>query len=582
MTDDIQSGALPADNPTDDPTSILTKLRGLTLFTLLTDEQFRMVIGLMHTQHVPQGSLVLEQGGLNTSLYILRRGRGAVRIIDSNDAEHLDSFLNVGAIFNQYSFLTGARNDRSVEAVTDLTLWHIPRADFAALLNQRPDIEAALSYHLEQDASTFKLVRDTRRFSWQRKGENVAFFCKKHPIMFVQTLWPLIAALILAVIMLLPPVRPYLQPIEGWLFSIMGVIALVYTVLQLIDWQNDYYAVTDQRVLHRERVLFIRDEQDEILIKRIQDVRVDHPNFFSFMFDIGTVTIEASGTRSRVRFEDIGHPNQALAQINKVLGNVRLESHASLRARIRYELRKELRLTSPQPVESGPPAAKPAPARLPSWRGFLAALRARLIPHMRLVRGDTITYRKHWLRLLEVVSIPLALTLLYIAALLAVRLFIPSLSEIILMPPVDIAVIVVGVVLLGWLGYRYEDWRNDIYILQPDRIVDITASPFGLRGTSRKEAKLAAVQNVSYAARGVLDNAFNMGDVIILTAAGEGKLVFERVYNPRQIQRDIFDRMDAFEMAQREKQTAQRNRDMSEWLGIYDELTRMHDREKLV
>ncbi|MCL4505221.1 MAG: cyclic nucleotide-binding domain-containing protein [Chloroflexi bacterium] len=583
MTDDIQGDPLPADNPTDDPSSILSKLRNLTLFTLLTDEQFRLVIGLLRTEHVAQGALLLDQGGTNTNMYILRRGRAAVRFIDTRELERLGGFLNVGAIFNENSFLTGARNDRSVEAVNDLTVWYIPRADFSALLDKSPDIEANLAYPMSQDAAAPKLVRDERSFSWQRQGESIVLFRKKHPIVFLQTLWPVLGLLILVIIILLPPVHAVLQPAQNWLFAVIGLLSIVWVALQLIDWQNDYYAVTDQRILHRERVLFIRDEQDELPVSRIQDVRVDRPNFFSFMFDIGNVTIEASGTRSRVRFEDISHPDDISAQINKLLSYVRAESHAAQRAKIRYDLRKELGLAStPPPAEPAPPKAQPKKARRNGWRGFVAALRGTFIPHMRLVRGDAIIYRKHWLRLLEVVSIPLTLTLLLAGALVLVRLVSPDISELVFFPPLVFVIILVGIGLMGWLVYRYEDWRNDIYILLPDRLVDITASPFGLRGTSRREAKLGAVQNVSAATRGVLDNAFNMGDVIILTAAGEGKLNFERVYNPRQVQRDIVDRVDAFEMSQRERQAAQRRREMTEWLGIYDELTRMHDREKLV
>jgi uncharacterized membrane protein YdbT with pleckstrin-like domain len=132
--------------------------------------------------------------------------------------------------------------------------------------------------------------------------------------------------------------------------------------------------------------------------------------------------------------------------------------------------------------------------------------------------------------------------------------------------------------LFGWLVYRYEDWRNDIYMVTSDRIVDIDRSPFGLFGASRKEAKISAIQNVNSKTRGMVDVAFNMGDVIIETAGGEGQLTFERVYAPHRVQRDITDRIDAVEAATREQQATQRRQEMTEWLGIYDELTRLRDR----
>ena len=43
-----------------------------------------------------------------------------------------------------------------------------------------------------------------------------------------------------------------------------------------------------------------------------------------------------------------------------------------------------------------------------------------------------------------------------------------------------VAVGIIGMFLLLWLVYRYEDWRNDFFVLGKDRVIDIDRKPFGL------------------------------------------------------------------------------------------------------
>ena len=200
---------------------------------------------------------------------------------------------------------------------------------------------------------------------------------------------------------------------------------------------------------------------------------------------------------------------------------------------------------------------------------------------MRELQGNDIVYHKHWLLLLQTAGLPLINLLLYIVALAVLPILNVELARIVLRSLLVIPVIVLGLALIGWLIWNYEDWRNDIFILKPDRVIDSDRSPFGITGTQQKTASMSSIQNVTYNTRGFLDNVFNMGDVSIKTGGQDGELIFERVWNPRRIQRDIVDRLEVFQNYQREAQEETRRREIAEWLGIYDELARMHERKKL-
>jgi membrane protein YdbS with pleckstrin-like domain len=579
-----ENGSATSDNLNDTPRNVLQKLRESTLFAQLTDDEFKLVTELLRTEQVSQGALLIEQGGLNTNLYILRRGRAAVRVVGLNDVEQIVGFINVGGVFNEYAFLTGFRNTQTVEALEPLTLWYIRRDEFQELLDEYPELESHLVYPPPSDPSLPQQPRQVRTYSWQRPGEMVLLYRKKHIWVFLSTLWPLLFVFVLAAI-LLPPVNGQSSPLAAGILTGVAVISLIYVVLRFVDWQNDYYAITDLRVLRRERVLLIYDEQDEVPLSKIQDVAITRPNLFSLLFDFGDVTIDAVGARSRVRFRNVPRPDEIGELIFQLLKRSRVESHATQRAKIRAELRQELGLGS------GSSGAAPQARRINTYpqikirvqryRDSVRALRNTLLPHMRLEQAGTVTYRKHWLRLLETIAAPTLIGLLYGLFLFFVMNFAPDLKPVVFGFPFGIVTVLIGAALLFWWVYRYEDWRNDIYIVTSERIIDIDRSPFGLRGSQRREAKLSAVQNVTYKTTGFIDMLVNMGDVVIQTAGGEGKLTFERVYDPRRVQRDIVDRIERFEANTRERQSAERRQEMTEWLGIYDELTRLHERRRL-
>jgi hypothetical protein len=65
---------------------------------------------------------------------------------------------------------------------------------------------------------------------------------------------------------------------------------------------------------------------------------------------------------------------------------------------------------------------------------------------------------------------------------------------------------------------------------------------------------------------------FNYGDVIVETAAVEGRLDFIHVPNPRKVQQEIVLRIGEARQAQERRERERRQTDLSETLQIYNEL----------
>jgi membrane protein YdbS with pleckstrin-like domain len=90
-----------------------------------------------------------------------------------------------------------------------------------------------------------------------------------------------------------------------------------------------------------------------------------------------------------------------------------------------------------------------------------------------------------------------------------------------------------------WALYRFEDWRNDSYLVSGGYAVDLYRKPLGLK-ESRRQVELASVQNIRTEQRGLLPFLFRYGDVILVTAGGAADTVFEHVSRPWMVQEALF------------------------------------------
>ncbi len=565
------------------PDAIVRRLREFTLFSRLTDEEFKAVLRLMRARAMNEGQILTVAGAEDTNLYILRRGKMLIRAPEKGGKDPIIRFVQPGEILNELPFITGHPSEVTIEAVTSAQLWYIPRGEFQQLMAREGDIREHLTYTPEAE----KYIKQRQRFDTQRPGELVLWFGRKHWWVLLQSQWFTALMLTFAGATFLPPVRP----IFSGPFGLALVGALLFAAFAsflwfLIDWWNDYYVVTDQRVIHRERILLIYDSQDEAPISSVQKVTVERPNFISTVLDAGTLLIETLGARADIRFEWVAEPNRISKLILDQQARAQVEFAATERAKVRSELRREMEVvTEPLPASAPASQANQREQLLPFVRRVgigLANLRNEVLPRMRLVRApDTIVYRKHWLALVGATIAPFLLLLLYLAVMAFVWFSASSLRRLLFETPAVVVVALLGFILSFWLVWQYEDWRNDLYMLTTDRLIEYKRTPFGLLGTSQRTASLANVQNVTAVTKGFVDNLFNVGDVAIRTGGVDNELNFARVWNPRGVQRELVTRLEAYRAAQRDKEAARRRREFIEWIGIYDELTRIHERRPL-
>jgi len=559
------------------PDQLVNRLRQAGLLAKLSPDDLRAVLGLVRVRSVLAGEVVVTAGSSDTNLYLLRKGKLLVRLPSKDNRDPVVRAAQIGELLNELAFVSGHPSEATIEAVTPAQLWYIAREDFQKLLRRRPQMRGALAYNAEEQ----RYVAQRKRFDTQRQGEVVLWFSRRHRWVFARRLGLPLVLLILSIgswfVAFQQPLLSTFVPA----FSVASfLIALIIFLWLLLDWLNDYYVITDQRLIHRERILVLYDAQEEVPLVMVQNVTVKRPSALSSLLDVGDVLIETMGAQANIQFDWVSKPDNVATLILEQQARARAEKFAMDRAKLRTELRWELGILPRPPAPEAPKVATrktPAGWAAQQRKALLRTLRNELLPRMRLVReDDVVVFRKHWLVLVRETLLPASLLLIYIAALAIIATSTSVLRQFLFGTSALLVVALIGFVLLLWLIWRYEDWRNDLYMISKDQVIDYKRAPFGLGSTTQRTASLSNIQNVSATTKGLLDNLFNLGDVIIRTAGVENELSFLRVWNPRGVQREVLMRVEAYRIAKQEEESNRRWRELSALIGIYDELRQIH------
>lgn len=546
---------------------LLACLDTVELFSRLSQEELAEVAALAEPVHCPAGEVLCRQGEANATWYALAAGRVELRRLDAEGVEHVVAVLEPGDSFGAPALLLGEPQWVTAQAVEDSDLLAIRKPRFDELLARRPRLVDRLVL-----APEVRRRLKAPRFPWQGRGEVTILVARRHAWSLARSMLGVALVLVLLTPLVAWAWARHLQP---WAVTIAAqALVSLLGLWAFIDWLNDTYIVTNKRVAFEERVLFVFETRTEAPLRSIQSVEVHRPGPLARLLDFGDVITSTAGWPGQVRFRTVPHPDRIVQAIWEAVEHDRAQARAEAREAIRATMRQRL-----SPAASGPEATTPPqrPRRLrrrgPLWAVYLLLSRFfdHVIPRVRIERGDTVTWRKHPLVLLRETWRPL-LGLALATALLLLRAY-----EVIrpAWPPPDVflaAYAVTAALLIGWILWKLEDWRNDVYQVTSQRVIDLKRRPFWL-GEDRREAPLETVQNITYHIPGILARLLNTGTVIVQTAARSGDLQFDWVYDPAGVQQEIFRRMERFHQRKREEEARQRQAELSDWFSVYHEVT---------
>ena len=432
----------------------------------------------------------------------------------------------------------------------------------------------ALTKNIKRQLNWYKLVY-SKPFSWLGDEETVKLICRKHPAyLLISEMFPLAGAWGSLLIILLAPLisTTSFRLVAGWFGAgIVGLSAL-WALWRFFDWGNDYYILTDERIVWLGRTLGLYDSRQEAPLVAIKAGETKSSQIGRWLGYGDVITQTFMG---QVFFRHIKNPGEIkniIDQERKLATERQMSTdiHA-IEGTIRQKIEpiqgptvaSTTKATVPIRVSNEPPAAetKPVAEKLPFWQSIMARFQTRW------ESGGVITYRKHLYILFRMTWLPagcvLGLTagtglVYYWRTKDLISLFTP---EAILL----LGVFLAGLAFLWWL-YNFIDWTNDIYRVTADKIIDSERKPLGDEIT--KSAPLENVIGLDFERLGILGVVLNFGNVII-NVGTDNKFIFYGIHNPARAQRDIFNYM--FELRRRKLRTdtLQEQERVSSYIAAY-------------
>lgn len=541
---------------------VIALLKEMHLFAGL-DEAGLNRSSLFFTQvEYPADTQIIPAGKFADGFYIIADGEVLLEHLHRANND-LTDILVPGDSFGEESLLTRQPSQMSARTIGPVTLLKAEPFRFNDLLVMFPDIKI----NMERIVQSRELIR-THNFNWLNEDEVVYMVRRKHEAFLAIMLlkpagWILIVLLIaLAGVLLLPDSA--LRMVYLSLMAILAGFGLLWAVWNWIDWGNDYYIVTNQRVVWIEKVIYLYDSRVEAPHNTIQAVNVS-TSFLGRNLGYGTVIV--STYTGKVELRNVSEPYQMAALIqeqwHRAQRSYQQTQRDDLNRAVRRIIHPEPTPSTNRPVEVITPVDDLGDYREPSMiRKYFGNFF-----EMRFEESNTITYRKHWIMLIGKAWKPTLTAFLIIAGLLAYA----ALSYVGKFPVLPLELIVgVGLLMLlvivaPWWLYNYVDWRNDIYQITDKNIFDIERRPFGTE--TRKSASLEKILSLEHERPGFLGYLLNVGNVVI--NFGDAKMLFNGVYEPARVQQEISTRMHQLRVDQQKAEAARERERILTLLEVY-------------
>ncbi len=536
------------------------------LFNGLNEEQLAGIAVKFQEREISTGSIVFKQSAKPDGFYIVFKGKVNVTRLNSQKGEDLLVWLVPGDYFGEEALFENRNRSATITATEDTTLLFLTRVHFEELLLKfaklKPNFMVAIKSH--------KLARATK-FTWLGPKEVIYFVARRHKLRLYQ-------ALVVPVLLL---IIPFVFISWGLIVSATTPLALGTLVLivllgwitwSAIDWSNDYYIVTNQRVVWLEKVIGIYDSREEAPLSTILSVGVETDQLGRIL-DFGNVIVRTFV--GRLEFDYVDHPNQAAEMIREYWERTKSFTTVSQKDVMKNSIRQKLGLpVEKKTLDELPPIVNGAEslAGQPLWWIAFKSLFT-----LRVEDAGKIIYHKHWIVLLMEAWQPLALYLVIIVLQIWRAIYLFNSPDVNFLQPnaagalrpdtFSVALPMLSLPVIGWLTWKYVDWKNDIFLVTPDEIFDIDRQPFG--NEEKRAAQIESILSISYIRQGFIGYIFNYGTVKI--TVGGAQFDFQDVADPAGVQADI-NRRRMIRIAKKGEDAGKEDRErFATWIAAYHE-----------
>lgn len=540
-------------------------LKKIHLFHGMEDNELATIADQLVETPYTKGSVIYEQNKKPDNFYLIHKGIVKISTKKKQKGkvkEIIDAILVANDYFGYLDLIERKNRAGTATAESETVLLSLSRENFEKLLKQSPPFRSNLDVAVRS-----RRLANSLQFRWLAPNEVIYFLARKHPIILVRNLILPFLVLFVPAILLYWWVSSVPSFLVLFAASLSLVVDILWAIWLIIDWGNDYYIVTNQRVVWLEKVIAVYDSRQESPLNTILAV-ASETSLVGRWFDFGDVVVRTYV--SKIIFRYVSHPGQAQRMIKEYRDRTKDVADDLEKEAMKKVLREKLGLksTSPPKEESSKKADFPTERGFAKPPKYFGADRLRL----RYEQGDTVVYRKHWFVLIRKAWLPI-LGLLSIIGLFFYRLYQIATTPDVLVSTqggltVDAwagALFLLFWIFLAWFIYDFVDWSNDRFEVTSEQIIDVYKKP--LSTESRNASQLENILGTEFARVGIFGQMFNYGTVFI--TIGSTKLTFEDVIDPATVQSDIDRRRMAQKARKEEKERADKREEMADWLAIY-------------
>ncbi len=491
------------------------------LFSALSPDQLRTIASAMQPGRCRAGEDIFAQGAPADAMLVLSSGAAVLFRTETDGSQTPLTTLAAGQSINHEALFRQTRQSATLRASQPTTLLSLTRATFAQLLDQHPDIRAALQG--EPDAERDAAINPS--FAEQRDDEEILLQTHRHWWSFIRTAWlPLLLLPLMLAGAALVDSHALTVALLGLSLALPG-LGLVYFA---VEWRNDSVIVTDQRIIRITRtILALHRQVTQVGMDSIHEINFDIPPYdpFARLFRYGAVIVKTAGAQGNLELPMMPNPEgfqKLIMEDRRYFENRKAQRHHKL---VRAEMQRWLAGDASKddilaPADDGPPRP------LPGSNSYLSTKIA-------MSNGD-IVYRKHVSVWFQHTALPVLTLLIGLAALVLTFTLVNHDARTVTFAAAMVALLA-GAITYYWLDW---DWRNDVYIISDDTITLVHKRPFFLQNL-RDQILVERIDNVESESTGLFAALMKYGDVSMSLVGADEPKRFIKVPNPQAIQQEI-------------------------------------------
>ena len=538
-------------------------IKQLYPFSQLPEALQEDIVDMNPIRRYKKGKVVYESGADADALYIVIQGTIGINDVQEDGIQKPVMAVNSSEIFG-------------FEAIQEDSFQHqaIAWNDTVLLELSYEYLESTANYNAAFKNSVLFLSNSLMRsshahFPWRNLEENILYANRRH---WLNMLAKLIIPIFLLIGMI--PLSTYLFANQMGMITPAIISAITFAILLFyglwvyFDWRNDYAVITNQRVVWQEKVILLYESRQEAPLDSILAISVQ-TTMLGRMFSFGDVIVRTYA--GIINLNKVPSPEEVAALLESQWqqakkGAVRAEQFA----RVEQMIKERLFHTAETVQIPVIPNVKPDEQVQHAKRGLFDFLAD--VFDLRVASKGLVRYRTHWWMLVKRAFVPVLVILL----LLIISIFaIIGTFTLITRETIFVLGGILGFLSFGWLMYEYVDWKNDVYIVTEEFLIDVNKKPLGTE--SKKTAPLSTVQSVEFERVGLIGLLLNFGTVSILV--GETTLTFDNVYNPAEVQRDLFKQITERERNRKKQELDEEEGRLTDWIEVYHHLNEKRNKD---